>query len=442
MDLFYKILAILLSTSILINAYFIKRVVGTWLFPACIFSLFWFAYIFFPLIILFEIPVNIFSILFLILCVIAFSWTSAFFNWNQALEMNKKKEHSSLIYDTKFLRKVLCFSIIVSVLCTIKQVMAQGFSITEIVSSPLTVSGKYMKMKYFSELNKTVYSMIGLVFSYISVLVGGLVYGSTLDRKRKWLSLLSFLPALVVIVIQGAKGLLFLSLFLFLGSVLVTKLYNNDFLLFNKKNIIKIIKSGAILFIFLIISFLSRGLKNIESFSVLVAHMRRLFASYMLTHIYAFSDWFTAYFGGDTQLEYDTSNNFYGLYTFNFFTKTFADKDKLVMGTYGEYFKYQDIIKSNIYTMFRGLIMDFGILGAIAFIVVNGLFIHLIFNIFLVYKKPVVTTALVVFMIGYFYMSFLISLLTWKITVFAFMLFILILFLNKYKFVIKLPIKN
>ncbi len=437
MEVFYKLLAILISSTILINAYFIKRVVGTWLFPACVFSLFWFAYTFFPLVILFEVPITLLPLTFITLCVIIFSWTAAFFNWKKALEVNKLKPHSSLIYDNVFLRKFLFFSILFSLAAVLAQISSQDISLYNLLTSPLESAAKYMSLKYTGELKYTFFSPLSLIFSYISILIGGLIYGSSRLRKRKRIALLSFLPSILIIVTQGAKGLLFLSLFLFLGGIMVTKIYNSSFDLFNRKNIFSSIKASLILFVFLVIGFMSRGLYNITNFGVLLFSLRRLFASYMLTHLYAFSDWFSAYLGIPTDLNYDVSNNYFGFYTFYFIGKKIVPKEKLIHGVYGEYFKYQDIIKSNIYTVFRGLIMDFGIFGAFFFLFIMGLFTHLVFYIFLLRKRPVISTALIIFIIGYFYISFIVSLFTWDIIIFSFLFFVAVLFINRYKFVFK-----
>lgn len=436
MEIFYKILAIIFSVAILGNVYIIKRIIGTWLFPGCLFSIFWFAYTFFPLVILFEVPINPLGTGFITICVILFSWTSVYIDWEKGFKLNANKPPAKELYDTRLLKRVLTFAILFSIYCTIKQVMAQGITFSEIIFEPLRTSGKYAGKRYSLALNNTIYYVFSLVFAYISTLVGGLVMGSTQSKKIKRLCLLSLLPSIFIMFTQGAKGLLFLTLFFFLGSLLVTKFHNKDFKLFNYKNNIKILKLMLLMFVILIFSFKSRGMQNISDLTVLISKLRRSFSSYMFTHLYGFSDWFSAYLGQKSSIDYDVSNNYFGFYTFNFFTKYFVSKDNLIRGTYGEYFKYQDFMQSNIYTFFRGLIMDFGVLGAIIFIVINGILLHIFFYIFLKNKKPIFSTAILVFSIGYFYMSFLISLLTWNIIIFAFILFILILTINKYKLVI------
>ena len=67
---FDKCLALSFSLMILGQAYLVRRYVGTWLFPACLFGLFWFGYTFVPLAILFWVPAEPYAIAFIFLCTV------------------------------------------------------------------------------------------------------------------------------------------------------------------------------------------------------------------------------------------------------------------------------------------------------------------------------------------------------------------------------------
>jgi hypothetical protein len=60
--------------------------------------------------------------------------------------------------------------------------------------------------------------------------------------------------------------------------------------------------------------------------------------------------------------------------------------------------------------MFRGLILDFGIIGSVLFMLATGLLLHMAFHSMLINRRPVFTVAVFVLMIGYFYASFISSL--------------------------------
>src|SRR5438094_6796093 len=96
---FDKCLALAFSLMILGQAYLVRRYVGTWLFPACLFGLFWFGYTFFPLAILFWVPVQPYATAFLFVCTVAFSMGSLAFDWKTAFTRNGQKcETAAVVY--------------------------------------------------------------------------------------------------------------------------------------------------------------------------------------------------------------------------------------------------------------------------------------------------------------------------------------------------------
>src|SRR5713226_639943 len=96
MDVFEKCLALVFSLMILGQAYLVRRSVGSWLFPACLFGLFWFGYTFVPLAILFWVPVNPYATGFLFVCTLAFSLGSLAFDWKAAFARNAWKGETSV----------------------------------------------------------------------------------------------------------------------------------------------------------------------------------------------------------------------------------------------------------------------------------------------------------------------------------------------------------
>src|SRR5258707_7793711 len=106
MYIFEKCLALVFSLLILGQAYLVRRYVGTWLFPACIFGLFWFGFTFFPLAILFWVPVNPYAIAFVFVCAVAVLMGSLVFYWETAfLRKAGKRGTAAGVYGSRFLRK-------------------------------------------------------------------------------------------------------------------------------------------------------------------------------------------------------------------------------------------------------------------------------------------------------------------------------------------------
>ncbi|WP_026897731.1 O-antigen polymerase [Daejeonella oryzae] len=436
MEVLEKVIAIIYSIIILANALVLRRMMGTWLFPACILSLFWFFYTFFPLVFLFEVPVNSNSIAFITLAILLFSAPSLLFNWGKAFKDNLKKPNPAMVFNTRFLKLTLFCSILISVFSSLLHVTAQGFGFMDVFTDPVLVATTFAASRYAETLVYTMFGPLSLVFSNISVVIGGLVFGSSQSGKNKKI-LFAFLPSIIIMLTQSSKGLLFLSLFLFLGGILVSRVYFNKLSTFNFKIIIKVIGAAVSLIILIGLSFISRGLQNIEDQGLLLTKLRGLFASYFFTHIYGFSEWFTAYTGGSTSINYDTSNYYMGFYTLTSFFKMLGAEKVTSPGVYDEFFVYKDLLESNIYTIFRGLIMDFGMPGSLVFMLVMGFLVHFVYYLFLRQSRPVLTVLLVIFMLGFFYMTFIISMLTWVIIPFTFLICYLILKFNNYDFVVK-----
>lgn len=411
--------------------------VGTWLFPATLFCLFWFVFVFPPLIIMFEVPINPWAVGFLSFVVILFSWTFIFFNWEKSFNNNLKKPPANEIYDTKILRTTLWVSIILSILCSIKVMLVQGFSLQDLYKDILLVAAEYAVARYASEVVYSAFGPLSLGFAYLAVLVGGLIFGSTKNSARKKWVLLAFFPSIVIMVTQSAKGSFFGSIFYFLGGILVTSLQANNLALFKFSSIKVVIKVGLFSMILFIFSLLSRGLQDVKDVSTFLEKLRFLLATYFLAHLYNFSEWLTDYWEGFTLSKFDISHYYYGFYTFTSIYRFFGYQKITPDAVYDEYNTIHDSMESNIYTIFRGMIMDFGILGSILFMFLLGFFFHFCFYVFLNRRKPIISTAIVIFMLVAFYYSFIISVLTWNIVPFVFILFIFLLKFNSYSFEFK-----
>jgi len=411
--------------------------VGTWLFPATLFSMFWFVFIFFPLVIMFEVPINPWAVGYLTLLVILFSWTFIFFNWKKAFNNNLNKPPVDEIYDTKLLRITLWFSIFISIVCSIKVMLVQGFSLADLYEDIVLVAAKYAVSRYASEVVYSAYGPLSLGFAYLGVLIAGLIFGSTHNSSRKKWVLLAFLPSIIIMVTQSAKGSFFGSIFYFLGGILVTSIQQNKLVLFKWNSVKIILKAGLFSIILFIFSLLSRGLQEEKEVGAFLEKLRFLLASYFFAHLYNFSEWITAFWDGFNNSKFDISHYYYGFYTFTSIYRFFGYQKVTPDAVYDEYNNILDQMDSNVYTVFRGMVMDFGILGTVFFVFLIGLTLHLCFYIFLNINKPIITTAIIIFMLVFFYYSFIISVLTWNIVPFVFILFIILLKFNSYNFVLK-----
>jgi len=299
------------------------------------------------------------------------------------------------------------------------------------------VAAKYAVSRYASEVVYSAYGPLSLGFAYLAVLIAGLIFGSTNNSSRKKWVLLAFLPSIIIMVTQSAKGSFFGSIFYFLGGILVTSIQQNKLLLFKANSLKIIFKIGSFSIVLFIFSLMSRGLQEAKDVSGFLEKLRFLLASYFFAHLYNFSEWVTAFWDGFNNSKFDISHYYYGFYTFTSIYKLFGYKKVIPDGIFDEYNVTQEKMESNVYSIFRGMVMDFGIWGTILFVFLVGIVLHFCFYIFLNRRKPIVSTAITIFMLVVFYYSFAISVLTWNIVLFVFILFIILLKFNSYSFVFK-----
>ena len=433
MEVFEKCLALVFSLMILGQAYVVRRLVGTWLFPACLFGLFWFGYTFFPLAVLFWVPAEPFAIAFIFLCTLAFSIGSLPFDWKTAFGRNlRKRETATLVYGSPFLKVVFYVSTLASLVFLALNLFAQGISLHDLFFDLYTSAAAYADLHFSDSLNVHIFDQMSILCAYLGVILGGFLFPCMPTKNgRRLIVVLSFLPPILVAVTQSAKGLLFLCIVFFYAGLLVYRASAGTLRLFEKGSIKSMTLSMAILIMIVTILFLSRGLYSIEDNEVLRNTLIARYASYFCGHIYAFSDWFAFIIGRHSELVYPREGTAYGFYTFMALFERMGSHKVVPPGVFDDYYSYGELLTTNIFTMFRGLILDFGFMGSVLFMLAAGYLLHRAFHALLRNRRPVFTVAVFVFMMCYFYNSFIISALVWLNIYVTFVLLLIVLQINK-----------
>jgi oligosaccharide repeat unit polymerase len=430
---FEKCLALAFSLMILGQAYWVRRYVGTWLFPACLFGLFWFGYTFIPLAVLFWVPAEPYAIAFIFLCTLAFSLGSLPFGWKTAFERNaRKRERAAVVYGSPFLKVVFYLSTLSSLVFLILDLFDQGFSLHDLFFDLYASAASYANLLYSENLDINMFARLSIVCAYLGAILGGFLFPCMPTKTgRRLIVVLSFLPPIFVAVAEGGKGLLLLCVAFFYAGLLVYRASAGTLRLFEKGSIKSLTLYMVILVAIVTISFMSRGLYTIEDNAELINKLISYYASYSFGHIYAFSDWFAFIIGRHSELAYPHESAAHGFYTFTALFKLMGSHKEVPLGVFDEFYSYGDLLTSNIFTMFRGLILDFGFIGSVLFMLATGLLLHLAFHTMLLNGRPVFTVAVFVFAMGYFYNSFIISVLGWNRIYVAFVLLWIVLQINK-----------
>lgn len=415
-----KVIAIFFSLGILSIGILAGKWLKTYLNPTTIFCIFWFFYTFFPLIIVSNLPINLFSIIFIFIAILFFSISIFFFKWNIAYIKNQlKKQIGSNLFSNRFIVNMNYLLFIIIITCLLIDIYIQGFTIYDFIGNFFESSNRFMVKRYSDEIVSNPFSQISNILNYSLNILGGIIIGSKIKNNKTNIKLIiiNFMPAAIITLTQAAKGTILLSMVLFFSGILVSRIFKNNLELTNKKTNKIFVYASISLIVILLISFLSRGLYELEG-NDLFKTLKYNIYSYAFGHLYAFSDWFSFYLFSESSENFIFNGHTYGFYTFMSIFKALGDTTVVPMGVFTEYFNYKNILQTNIYTFFRGIITDFGIIGSFIFCFFLGFFSNLSYYCILYFKKPVWSISIFSIFIGFYYSSFIISLFIWK-SVFA-----------------------
>lgn len=392
-----KLLAIAASLIIFAQAYYIRQIVGTYIFPASLMSLAWFLYTFIPLTFLYNVPINPIPIFYIAICILAFSLSALPFNWKKAFETNKQKSsEDTKKLDGKLMHYLFFISVFYAIFFTTMVVLDAGFTLTSMAQELRWVSTRFAIMRASGQINYDIYGILSVFLTYLSPILGGLVSHGIPNRIKKLAFIaISFFPPLYFMVLQSAKLAIFYSAGLFIASLLLRKIQSNNFKLFNIKIILTAIASILVLAPFLLFSFATRN-DHTRLADIVNASLHSV-QSYAFAQIYAFSDYFSFYLSPESSvLKYQHDLNSYGSYTFTSIYNLFGHPKSFPMGTYYDYYYYKDLLSTNIFTIFRALINDFGPIGTIIFMFGSGLIIHFFYYRMLIKNSRIANAVFII----------------------------------------------
>ena len=403
-----KLIAIALSLLILAQAYAVRRVVGTWLFPACLYGLFWFALSFLPLVALLTVPVDPVGVAFLLLSALAFSSGALLFDWRRAFARNALKDDPRPLLGGRFLAHAFGASTAGALVLVVANTLNQGFGWADIAFNLFATAELYATLRYADQLTAPLVERWSVVLMYVGALLGGLRYGTATARGRRLILLAAFVPSVLVAVTQSAKWPFLLSIALFLGGTLVHRAWTGRLALVGAGNRRAIVSYGVLAVAVVGLSFASRGLYEADSFEVLPMVMSKV-ATYTSGHLYAFCDWFAWSLGRPAEWSYVREPASYGFYTFATIFNVFGSDRVLPIGVYDDDYAHGAVLLTNVFTMFRGMVHDFGVVGTLALMAGLGTAFHGAFYAFLVARRPVFGIVAFLFMTAFIFSSFVAS---------------------------------
>jgi len=416
-----KILSIEISLFIILYGYALAKYTRCWSHPAVIYAVFWFFMTMAPLVFVQSVPITPWALIFILGTTVAFGLPAFCYDWSQSVAIARSRRISVLTYNRLlpiFFGLQLCAIVFVGI-----NLLIQGFSFSQIIVDPINSANHYMSLRYSGKVSSNIFMQGGIIFNYVAAALAGL----TIERqKSRWMIVaivfFAVTPSLMHMAFYADKGTLFLAASYFYGGVLVDRIMRGDTSLLNKVTAKAGLTAAIVLFPIIIFAMVSRQGEYSLSY---------VLNSYAFGHLYAFSDWFGGFYDvAPTLNAYSKpADSTWGYWTFMGIGKQVYPAYLLPPGYWAEYLKTGEI-QTNIYTFYRGLIYDYGLIGALAFMIIMGTISSVAYNAMLRRTTPSISQAYFIFLMGFIYTSYIISLLIWNSAYIVFFIVALLLMAN------------
>lgn len=387
MQIFVSIcILIVFFISIIINR---KILHNSFMEPTFLFSNIWLFFLFSSLMFI-EFEYNYQGVMYiLLLCLIGFILN--LYIGKIVIENTKRKNYVE--FNKHKSGFILLGVISLGMLVPILNIRLNGFSISNFLNFDAFLEmNNQMAVNRYSGVHRTSTMMqILMVFEYLSPIIGGYHFASVNDKKNKFLGLLGFLPALSNILVQNTKSELLGSMFFFIASMMIANVYLGKDIRVKFSSLIKWILTlfGALSGLILTMLFRIGEITSQNIQTVL-----NKFLIYAFGQVPTFDYWLGNYQG--TLVHGLGVNTFIGIFNF-------LGISTRIRGIYSEYVVVEGF-PANIYTVFRGLIEDFGVLGSIMFFsLIMGI---VIFSYYSLIRRNNIYLSSFILLNGYFFVFY------------------------------------
>lgn len=358
--------------------------------PARIFTYFWTFQIIFMVLLWYDYLFFSYSgLLYILFCIISFDLGAIIVSSQNVI----KSCHANRVdYNEKYVKAIYFSVLFFSLFGAFYSILENGFSLQTLLNldSFLEMSNQNSIDRYSGEENTSALGKIISINNYTCPLVGGMVF---FFFKRKIFSVLSLFPLFFSGLAQGVKMGIITGTFMWLIGIIISIQVLDKRLKIKMKHIIVTIIILLSFFLLLITSMMFRiGRFDIDTFEIACSK----FVSYSLGHLPAFDMWFNKM--DPYNIEYTFGGKlFYGItnYLGILERKQGVFTEMYVISKGGD--------ETNVFTVFRLVIEDFGILLSIPFMFIMGIITHKIYNIFL--QKKNISFGIVMMSAIYFFIS-------------------------------------
>jgi len=406
--MFESKIASLVSASLLICYYLIfQRMVPRFRYhPAFLFALFWGLVILVPEVLLINYKTSFLSILFVVGCCLMTTIPAIV-----RLGVSKSPRYSQRFVVDACRLKRACISIaILSMVTTVGVLVQNGFDIHSILFNFMTTSGNYAAIRGNVGIDYGMVGAINISSTYAVAALAGILTQISPSRKRYVLAI-GLLPALFLMILQSQKLVFLISLGFFLGGYL--SILALDGAVFRWRKIISVFsKALVVVIVLLLVSMVTRDhFHNVLiGESLFFEYLVRDFANYFLAEIFSFSDFFNYYTFGRGLVHYSTTSVYPGQYTLFSVYNLIGFGDGVLPAFYDEIYTLEGLTDSVQFTIFRGTIHDFGVIGSLFFFLFVGFIFDANYSGVLGGKRQVFHVAFYVSSIAFIVFSYVLSL--------------------------------
>lgn len=353
--------------SVIVITVFANRfITKSWLAPGTFFSTFWLLMIILPIALASEYTVSVIGVWYIVILNMAIC-SGAIIAYNPRSAINKKTSFNKNLLREGFILLLILINISILGIIILINFVLNNYQFNNFDTSFLLIPNLISIDRYAGIINYPPIIKYSLYCIYPASLIGGFIFG--ISKNQKIQRLISFTPlfiALILGLIEGSRSNVMLSIILFFSAWCTTLVYNNDPEKSNKLKIIFGIFFIAFGFtgIFVFVQWLRQGMDTLV-IDLLIQRIR----AYYFGYLSAFTQWF----------EYSREFVFYGG------INTFAGPGNLLGLVDRSFGFYEPIniskgLSTNIYTAFRGLIIDFTSFGALIICFCVGYFFQKVYN--------------------------------------------------------------
>lgn len=363
------------------------------------------------------------GVLYIIACLILLNIGAGLIRVDYAkIDRIHKKYH--ICYNTRRMVRILVLLIVLGFVLPIQAIVSHGFNLSDLMdlSMLLEVNNSLSVSRYTDdqEVNRGLFIQFFGVFSYCSPLLGGFILPVCAVRKDRLICIISLLPLLFGGLTQGVKMGIIVSVFIFLAGYITSSFLLNKRLVIRVKTLIYGGCGALALLSILLLSMMFRiGRVDMDTLAIVVGKL----VSYAFGHLPAFDLWF------DRQPLFSDSLTFGGKLFLGI--TNFLGFMKREQGLYHDMETIAlDGSVTNVYTIFRVLIDDFGILFCPLFCLLLGIYMQYIYrniSMLINYKFLSMICCMVIFVI---FWSFVTSALVYTTYIVVFVLFYIIIYFN------------